>query len=82
MKAGFTMSLNCEFPLIKLGKYISFDFFELPNINQHCCNWKLNEVGPCDRDMWRSSVRSAVCAASQLPGREPTDVDDAAASAR
>ena len=27
--------------------------------------------------VWRSSVRYAMCAASQLPGREPTDVDDA-----
>ena len=27
--------------------------------------WKLNEVDPCDRDVWRSSVRSAICAASQ-----------------
>ena len=27
--------------------------------------------------VWRSSVRSALCAASQLPGREPTDVDEA-----
>ena len=37
----------------------------------------LNKVDPCDRDVWRSSVRSAMCAASQLPGKEPTDVDDA-----
>ena len=44
--------------------------------------WKLKEVDPCDRDMWRSSVRSVMHAASQLPGREPTDVDDAPASAR
>ena len=44
--------------------------------------WKLNKVDPCDRDMWRSSVRSAMRAASQLPGREPTDVDGAPASAR
>ena len=29
--------------------------------------WNLNEVDPCDRDMWRSSVRSAMPAASQLP---------------
>ena len=28
-----------------------------------------------------SSVRSAMCAASQLPGKKPTDVDDAPASA-
>ena len=31
----------------------------------------------CDKDKWRSSVRSAMRAASQLPGGEPTDVDDA-----
>ena len=45
--------------------------------------WNLNEVDPCDKDVWRSSVcvRSAMHAASQLPGREPTDVDDAAAPA-
>ena len=43
--------------------------------------WKLNQVDPCDRDVWRSRVRSAMRAASQLPGREPTDVDDAPASA-
>ena len=44
-----------------------------------CREWNLNEVDPCDRDVWRSSVRSAVRAASQLPGKEPTDVDDAPA---
>ena len=44
--------------------------------------WNLYEVDPCDRDMWRSCVRSAMRAASQLPGREPTDVDDASAPAR
>ena len=43
--------------------------------------WNLNEVDPCDRDVWRSSVRSAMHAASQIPGQEPTDVDDATASA-
>ena len=41
----------------------------------------LNEVDPCDKDVWRSSVRSIMCAASQIPGREPTDVDDAPAPA-
>ena len=40
------------------------------------CEWKLNKIYPCDRDVWRSSVRYVMCAASQLPGREPTDVDD------
>ena len=39
------------------------------------------EVDPCDRDMWRSNVRTAMCAASQLPGGEPTDVDGAPAPA-
>ena len=37
--------------------------------------WKLNEVDPCARDLWRSSVRCAMRAGSQLPGRESTDVD-------
>ena len=37
--------------------------------------WKVNEVDPCDRGVWRFSVRSTMCAVSQLPGREPTDVD-------
>ena len=41
--------------------------------------WKLNKVDPSDRDVWRSKVRSAMRAASQLPGGEPTDVDDAPA---
>ena len=38
-------------------------------------DWNLNEVDPCDKDVWRSNVRSAM-----LPGGEPTDVDDALAS--
>ena len=43
--------------------------------------WKLGEVDPCEKDVWRSSVRSAMHAASQLPGGESTDVDDAPAHA-
>ena len=43
--------------------------------------WNLNEVDPSNKDVWRSSVRSAMCAASQLPGGEPTVVDDAPAPA-
>ena len=31
------------------------------------CERKFNEVDPCDRDVWRSSVRSAMHAVSQLP---------------
>ena len=38
-------------------------------------------VDPQERSNWRSGVRSAMHAASQLPERGPTDVDDAPASA-
>ena len=38
-------------------------------------SWKLSADNPHDRGTWRSSVRSAMHAASQLPGRGPTDVD-------
>ena len=44
--------------------------------------WKLNEVDSSDMDVWRSNVRSAIRAASQLSGGEPTDVDYAPAPAR
>ena len=37
--------------------------------------WKLSAIVPHDRDTWGSGVRSAMCAASQLPGRGPTVVD-------
>ena len=37
--------------------------------------WKLSAVDPHARDTWRSGVISAMRAASQLPGRGPTDVD-------
>ena len=33
--------------------------------------WKLSAIDPHDRDTWRSGVRSAMRAASQLPGRGP-----------
>ena len=39
-----------------------------------CREWKLSAIDPHDRHTWRSGVRSAMCAASQLPGRGPTDV--------
>ena len=47
-----------------------------------CREWKLTTDDPQDRSTWRSGVRSAMRAASQLPRREPTDVDDASAPAR
>ena len=47
-----------------------------------CCEWKLTTVDPQERSTWRSGVRSAMRAASQLPRKGPTDVDDAPAPAR
>ena len=44
-----------------------------------CREWKLTTVDPPERSTLRSSVRSAMRAASQLPGKGPTDVDDAPA---
>ena len=40
-----------------------------------CSEWKLSAINPYDSDTWRSGVRSATCAASQLPDRGPTVVD-------
>ena len=40
-----------------------------------CREWKLSANNPQDRHTWRSGVRSAMRAASQLSGRGPTGVD-------
>ena len=40
-----------------------------------CREWKLSAISPHDINMWSSGVRSAMGTASQLSGREPTDVD-------
>ena len=37
--------------------------------------WKLSAIDPQDRHTWRSGVRSAIRAASQIPRRGPIDVD-------
>ena len=42
----------------------------------------LEETDLQESSTWRSGARSAMRAASQLPGKGPTDVDDAPASAR
>ena len=47
-----------------------------------CKEWKLSAINPHDRCTWRSGVRSAMHAASQLSGRGPTDVDVAPVPAR
>ena len=39
-----------------------------------CREWKLSAINPHDRHTWRSGVRSAMHAASQLSGRGPTGV--------
>ena len=44
-------------------------------IERDCKEWKLSAIDPHDRYIWRAGVRSAMPAASQLPGRGPTDVD-------
>ena len=47
-----------------------------------CCKLKLTTVEPQERSTWISGVRSAMRAASQLPGRGPTGVNDVPAPAR
>ena len=47
-----------------------------------CGEWKLTKVDFQERSTWRSGVRSAMRAASQLPGKGPTEVEDAPAPAR
>ena len=47
--------------------------------DEEICQCKYKYI---ERSTWRSGVRSAMRAASQLPGKGPTDVDDAPAPAR
>ena len=47
-----------------------------------CREWKISAIYRQDRNMWKSGVRSAMRAASQLSGRGPTDVDVAPVHAR
>ena len=44
---------------------------------RECREWKLKTDDPQKWSIWRSGVRSAMRAASQLPGKGPSDVDDA-----
>ena len=39
------------------------------------------EVDPCDRDVWRSNVRSAMLAVTKLPGGKRTEMGGAPAPA-
>ena len=47
-----------------------------------CREWKLSAINPHNRRTWRSGVRAAMRAASQLSERGPTDVDVAPVPAR
>ena len=47
-----------------------------------CREGKLSAINPHDRHTWRSGMRSAMRAASQLSGRGPTSVDVAPVPAR
>ena len=47
-----------------------------------CREWKLSAIKPHDRHTWRSGVRAAMRAASQLSGTGPTGMDVAPVSAR
>ena len=55
---------------------------QLTERERDCREWKLSAISPHDRRTWRSGVRSAMRAASQLCGRGPTDVDVAPVPAR
>ena len=54
---------------------------ETENWKKDFRDWKLTTVDTEERSTWRLGVRSAMRAASQLPGRGPFDVDDAPAPA-
>ena len=48
-------------------------------MEKDCREWKLMTADSQERSTWRSGVRSAMCAANQLPGRGTTDVNYAPA---
>ena len=50
-------------------------------MEKDCHDWKLKTVDPQESGTWRSGVTYTMLAASRLPGRGHTDVDDATAPA-
>ena len=74
MRAGTDYSKQLHLKIIFL--------LDHARIMRDCREWKLSAIDPHDRDTWRSGVRSAMRAASQLPGRGPTVVDMAPVPAR
>ena len=48
-------------------------------MEKDCRELKFMTVDPQERSTWKSGLRFAMRAARQLPGRGPTDMDDAPA---
>ena len=71
-----------DFPLSHFHQNFAYKQTWKKLTEKDCREWKLTTVDPQERSTWRSGVRSAMRAASQLPGKGPTDVDDAPAPAR
>ena len=83
--------MECSKGAVKTACDIQVDGKHLPRrpkmtwkqlTERDCKEWKLSAIDPHDRYTWRSGVRSAMHAASQLPGRGPTGVDIAPVPAR
>ena len=72
-------AVNTAFDIQIVGKRPKMTWKQLTESD--CRDLKLSAMDPHDRDTWRSGVRSAMHAASQLPGRGPTVVDIAPVSA-
>ena len=62
IKTAFTYSLRESVGLHVTWKQLT---------ERDCREWKLSAINPHDRHTWRSGVRSAMRAASQLSGRGP-----------
>ena len=68
-------------PMVQSGQPLTYRLMESVCLGvqrlkeRDCREWMLSAINPHDRHSWRSGARSAIRAASQLPGRGPTDVD-------
>ena len=68
-------AVKTAFDIQIVGKHGPEAQDDLEAANRDCREWKLSAIDPHDRDTWRSGVRSAMKATSQLPGKGPTIVD-------
>ena len=62
-------------PMVQSRQPLTYSLKESVGLGGPRTEWKLSAINPYDRHTWRSGVRSAMRAASQLPGRGTTDVD-------